>query len=308
MLGKLLKSGLLGSEYMHLVPNILKSIDGTHPLLGKVASYYLKSEGKRLRPQLVLLTGASTNEINAKHYKLAEISEMIHTASLLHDDVIDQASTRRHLTASNEHFGNKLTILAGDYLLAKASVEISRLGDLKVVELMANILQDLVHGEILQMEPEYTIKAYVDKCFYKTASLMANSCQSACILANGSLTLQNDAFDYGKHLGIAFQVIDDNLDCTGVQLGKESQQDLKNGIVTAPVLYAMEKFPEIKEMLMKKEYSKVYEMVLNSDCLEESRNLAERHIKMAITYTNRFPGESRSQMIEICEEILNRHK
>lgn len=146
-----------------------------------------------------------------KQTRLAEITELIHVASLLHDDVIDHASSRRSLPSAPHQYGNKLTVLGGDFLLARASLYLARLGHLQVVELMASALADLVEGEVLQMQDETTSReeqwqAYERKTFLKTAALIAKSAKSAVLLGGGDETAQEAAFQFGRHLGLAFQV------------------------------------------------------------------------------------------------------
>lgn len=136
---------------------------------------------------------------------------MLHTASLLHDDVLDEAEIRRGTQSVNAKFGNKAAILGGDYLLSRASVELARLRDVEVVELLAIVLEHLVKGEVLQSHLQSSdlslLNLYLTKTFYKTASLIANSCKAVAVLGGHDLESQNIVFEYGRHLGILFQVI-----------------------------------------------------------------------------------------------------
>ena len=160
-------------------------------------------------------------DLRRRQQRIAEISELIHVASLLHDDVIDDSDSRRGLKALNTLLGNKVAILAGDFLLARASVSLASLHDHRVIALMSQILEDLVAGEILQMSSVHdeatSIETYMTKTFYKTASLIANSCKSVSLLAGCSDEEAAAAWAYGKNLGIAFQLIDDVLDFTSSQ-------------------------------------------------------------------------------------------
>ena len=190
--------------------------------------------------------------------RLAEISEMIHTASLFHDDVIDGADTRRGVPTVHTIFGNKMAILAGDYLLARASICLARLRNEQVVETMSTIIEHLVRGEVMQMKGNASssssngnnnnntqhgtdrIVYYLRKNFYKTGSLMANSCRSAALLGDYPPELVSASYQYGKHVGMAFQLVDDCLDFEGslASLGKPALADLQAGLATAPVLFA----------------------------------------------------------------------
>ena len=217
-----------------------------------------------------------TNNVLPSQRRLAEITEMIHVASLLHDDVIDASATRRSSPSAPAAFGNKLSILGGDFLLARASLYLSRLGSNEVVELVASVLANLVEGEVMQIKgnaPESSGTAkkltpeifehYMRKTYLKTASLIAKSCRATTVLGGAGIRqgwpegerVKDAAYAYGRNLGIAFQLVDDMLDFTGSEagLGKPSQgADLKLGLATAPALYAWEEFPDMGEMILRK--------------------------------------------------------
>jgi len=151
--------------------------------------------------------------------RLAEVAELIHTASLLHDDVIDGADTRRGVSSVNAAFGNKLAVLAGDFLLARASVCLARLRNVPTVELLSTVIEHLVKGEVMQMRPppsrggasRAAFDAYLRKSYYKTGSLMANSCRAVGLLGSYPDAVCDAAFRYGLHVGVAFQLVDDAL-------------------------------------------------------------------------------------------------
>jgi hexaprenyl-diphosphate synthase len=200
--------------------------------------------------------------------RLASITEMIHVASLLHDDVIDNADLRRGEKSAPSAFGNKLSILSGDFLLGRASVALARLGSREVVELLATVIANLVEGEVLQLratanpakEPTpQGFEEYMRKTYLKTASLMAKSARAAVILGGCKGTeaawLKDVAYGYGRNLGIAFQLVDDMLDYmpSTVDLGKPgSGADLRLGLATAPALFAWEEHPELGPLIARK--------------------------------------------------------
>lgn len=194
--------------------------------------------------------------------RLAEIVELIHTASLLHDDVIDHASTRRGHASANVFSGNKLSILAGDYMLGRASVYLARLRHPEVTELMAEVIAELVKGELFQLrntaaDPcslDYLRKSldyYLEKTYLKSASLIAKSCRATALLGGATEDVAAAAYRYGRHLGLAFQLTDDVLDYTGSDesIGKPAGADLELGLATAPVFFAWEEFPELGDMI-----------------------------------------------------------
>jgi len=193
---------------------------------------------------------------------------MIHTASLFHDDVIDEADARRGVPSINKLYGNKMAILAGDFLLARASVSLARLRNVEVVELLSTVIEHLVKGEVMQSRPQAlldgsgatddgraALEYYLHKNYYKTGSLMANSCRAAVLLAGHGEALQAQAFAYGRHVGLAFQLVDDVLDFeqSSEILGKPALNDLRQGLATAPVLLAAQRFPrEVAELIKRK--------------------------------------------------------
>lgn len=186
---------------------------------------------------------------------VAEITEMIHVASLLHDDVLDQADTRRGVKSLNLAMGNKLAVLAGDFLLARSSCALAGLRNTEVVELLSTVLEHLVSGEIMQASAErkddVSMEYYLRKTFLKTASLMAHSCKAVAVLGGHNPDTCENAYDYGRHLGLAFQLVDDALDYSGTSagLGKPALNDIRQGLVTAPVLFALEKHPHLKQLV-----------------------------------------------------------
>ena len=256
--------------------------------------------------------------------RLAEISEMIHTASLFHDDVIDKAETRRGSPAVHQVFGNKMAILAGDYLLARASVFLARLRDVEVVETMSTIIEHLVRGEVMQMKGsnsdndnvEERLVHYLRKNFYKTASLMANSCKSAAILGNYDDTIIEGAYKYGKHLGIAFQLVDDVLDFDGKasSMGKAALADLNAGLATAPVLFAAEQFPnEIQPMMDRKfrnegDVDRTVHYVRQTDGIQRTKDLAQVHVELAIESILKSlqPSVYRDALVHLAHKVVDR--
>lgn len=197
--------------------------------------------------------------------RLAEITELIHTASLLHDDVIDNAVTRRASSSANLQFGNKMAVLAGDFLLGRASVALARLRDPEVIELLATVIANLVEGEFMQLKntsqdeanpvfTEDTISYYLQKTYLKTASLISKSCRAAALLGDTAPEVVEAAYSYGRNLGLAFQLVDDMLDYTvsETELGKPAGADLELGLATAPLLFAWKKNPELGPLVGRK--------------------------------------------------------
>lgn len=197
--------------------------------------------------------------------RLAEITELIHTASLLHDDVIDTSLARRGNPSANVAFGNKMAVLAGDFLLGRASVAMARLRDPEVTELLATVIANLVEGEFMQLKntaldekhptwSEDTISYYLQKTYLKSASLISKSCRAAALLGEHPKEVVEAAYQYGKNLGLAFQLVDDMLDYTvsGQELGKPAGADLELGLATAPLLFAWKDNQELGTLVGRK--------------------------------------------------------
>eukprot|EP01117_Protostelium_nocturnum_P008226 TRINITY_DN2936_c0_g2_i1.p1 TRINITY_DN2936_c0_g2~~TRINITY_DN2936_c0_g2_i1.p1 ORF type:complete len:436 (-),score=95.67 TRINITY_DN2936_c0_g2_i1:115-1422(-) len=301
---------LVESDLQNLKENISKMLEHTqHPLLKTVAGYYVHLEGKRIRPLILLVLAKALashqystmssslqemGEGERKQLQLAEIVEMIHTASIVHDDVIDNAVTRRGLTSVNLEFGNKLAILSGDFLLARASVALAKLQNHEVTRLISEVISDLVEGELMQIKPSPSGKStsfdyYLQKTYFKTASLIANGCASIALLSNSPPELVSASTEYGRNLGIAFQLIDDLLDFTECSdtLGKQASVDLTLGLATAPVLFAREEFPELSALIARKfeqegDVQLARSLVSKSKGLALTRKLAEDYIEKSL--------------------------
>jgi len=226
-----------------------------HPMMLAAAEQIFGAGGKRVRPLICLLVARATQPagqpLDAKHSRLAMISEMIHTASLVHDDVLDEAELRRGETTVHGKFGTRVAVLAGDFLFAQSSWFLANLENMEVIKLISQVIADFADGEISQasalFNTDLSVQDYLEKSHYKTASLIAASCRSSAVFSGCSDVEKEAMYEYGKRLGLAFQVVDDILDFTQSteQLGKPQGQDLATGNLTAPSIYAMSKSPEL---------------------------------------------------------------
>lgn len=235
--------------------------------------------------------------------RLAEIAELIHVASLLHDDVIDDAVLRRGLAAVNAVLGNKVSVLAGDFLLARASVSLASLRDHGVTLLMSRVIEDLVAGEVAQMSARgddlVSLQSYERRCFLKTASLMSRSSQAAALLSGADERTAKLAAQYGESLGLAFQVTDDALDydasSSALSLGKPAAADAKAGVVTAPALLAMgPSRPELEKLVRRRfkqkgDPARAAELVREGRGCELARELASKHADAAVAALRSLP-------------------
>ncbi|KAK9763484.1 coq1 putative hexaprenyl diphosphate synthase [Basidiobolus ranarum] len=249
---------------------------------------------------------------------------MIHTASLVHDDVVDDSPTRRGAASTNAAFGNKLAVLAGDFILARTSIALARLRNPEVTELLAKVMEDLVDGEFKQLKntkqgdhekPNMsTFEHYMDKTYLKTASLIANSCKATAILGGNTASIAELAYSFGKDLGLAFQLVDDMLDYTTTadEFGKPVGADLKLGLATAPVLFAWEEFPELGQLIKRKfsqpgDIEKAYELVWRSNGIEQTRKLAESYCQKAINAIQQLPpSQAQEGLIQLAHKVVTR--
>jgi len=263
------------------------------------------------------------SDVWRKQAQLGQIVEMIHVASLIHDDVLDEADTRRGGEAVHKLYSNKVAVLAGDYLLARASVLLARLENTAVVQIMATALESLVAGEIMQLKspPESLIQmeSYLRKSYYKTASLICYACRSTALLgghAYGS-TVATACEEFGFHLGLAFQIQDDILDFTAAEsvLGKPALADMDLGLSTAPILYAAQEFEVLKPMIKRKFKNKgdkqaALEYLYKSPtAMNKAKNLAKYHAQKAVDAILRLPqSEGRDALIRLTHTCVTRNK
>ncbi len=314
------------------------SVVSNVPALKAAADYYFRPgvQGKRLRPTLLLLLASATagrpaggdwaapdlrppheppSEPRRRAQRVAEIAETIHVASLLHDDVLDDASTRRGVLSLNASAGNKLAILAGDFLLARASVTLASLRNHEVTDLMSRILENLVAGEVMQMtaagDQLESMSHYLEKTFCKTASLMANSARCVALLADAPPAACAAAWEYGRHLGLAFQIVDDILDVTGsaTVLGKPALNDMRAGLATAPVLLAAAHQPALLPLIKRKfkgsgDVAAAVGMIAEGRGVEQARALAAEHAAVAAAQVRLLVPEGATEHARVCGEAL----
>ncbi|XP_060016578.1 all trans-polyprenyl-diphosphate synthase PDSS1 isoform X4 [Lagenorhynchus albirostris] len=325
--------------------------------LKDMCEYYFDGKGKAFRPIIVVLMARACNihhnnsrNVQASQRAIALIAEMIHTASLVHDDVIDDASSRRGKHTVNKIWGEKKAVLAGDLILSAASVALARIGNTTVVSILTQVIEDLVRGEFLQLGSKENenerFAHYLEKTFKKTASLIANSCKAVSVLGCPDPVVHEIAYQYGKNVGLAFQLIDDVLDFTSCsdRMGKPTSADLKLGLATGPVLFACQQFPEMNAMIMRrfsspgdvdrarqyvlqgpkgsgrrklcelerehlKHSSAPHYRISKSDGVQQTTYLAQRYCREAVREISKLrPSPERDALIQLSEIVLTREK
>ncbi|XP_064112215.1 all trans-polyprenyl-diphosphate synthase PDSS1-like isoform X1 [Macrobrachium nipponense] len=295
--------------------------------LDEISKYYFDGQGKAVRPLITVLMSRAINyhlhgeaRLYESQLQIAKITEMIHTASLVHDDVIDDADTRRGKPSVNSLYGQRKAVMAGDYILSVASAMLARVRNEEVIVILSKVLADLVQGEFMQLGSKENenerFAHYLKKSFKKTASLFAYSCKSVAVLSGADEKLQEIAFQYGRNVGITLQLVDDLLDfvSSASVLGKPAAADLKHGISTAPVLFACEKFPELNPMIMRRfqepgDVERALEFVHKSDGLEQTHFLARQHCQECVRIIKSLtPSVEQKALISITDKVLNRVK
>ena len=307
--------------------NLVDVVGRRHPMLRAAADQIFSAGGKRLRPLIVLLVSRATysmhglTDLTERHRRLAEITEMIHTASLVHDDVLDECDTRRGKRTVNSIYGTRVAVLVGDFLFAQSSWFLANLDNLEVIKLISQVIADFADGEISQasslFDASLTMEKYLDKSFYKTASLIAASCRGAAVFSECTDVEKLAMYEYGKHLGLAFQIVDDILDFTqsSRQLGKPQGQDLASGNLTAPVLFALQN-PQSGPRLLalidsrfKKDGSlqEALDIVKEDGGIEQARQLAREEADKALSQLEVLPpSEAKDSMGLMVEYVLER--
>lgn len=336
----------LVADELSLVADRLRTmVSAEVPKLASAAEYFFKMgvQGKRFRPTVLLLMATALNgnvpvtasntavdtsesDLRTRQQRLAEITEMIHVASLLHDDVLDDADTRRGVGSLNFVMGNKVAVLAGNFLLARACLALASLKNTEVVTLVADAVKNLVNGETMQItrtsEQVFSMEFYMQKTHCKTAALISNSCKAVALLAGQSADLATLAYEYGRNLGLAFQLIDDVLDFTGTSasLGKGSLSDIRHGIITAPILFAMEEFPQLREIVEQGFSDPVnvdlaVEYLGKSQGIRKAKELAAKHASLAAEAIESLPESSdddvrrsRRALVELTQIVITRTK
>ncbi|XP_065354170.1 all trans-polyprenyl-diphosphate synthase PDSS1 [Calliphora vicina] len=296
--------------------------------LDKIATYYFDGQGKALRPMVTMLMSKAINyhlnkesrQLLHKQRQIALFSEMVHSASLVHDDVIDQSDFRRGKPSVNVLWNHKKVTMAGDYILSVASIMIARLKSDDVTIVLSQILTDLVQGEFMQLGSRETenerFAHYLTKTYRKTASLIANTLKATAVIAEADENVTELAFQYGRNIGLAFQLVDDMLDFVSSTetMGKPTAADLKLGLATAPVLFACEKYPELNPMIMRRfgepgDVERAFELVHKSHGLEQTRFLAKKHCIEAIRLAQDMTESPYQKGLQVVADlVINRMK
>jgi octaprenyl-diphosphate synthase len=300
---------------------IANRLDSSVPLVGQVSKYIIAAGGKRLRPALLLLTCGALGYTGPQRFNMAAVVEFIHTATLLHDDVVDDSAMRRGNATANETFGNPASVLVGDFLYSRAFQMMVDAQDMRIMAVLADATNVIAEGEVMQLmnmhNAELDESAYLQVIRSKTAKLFEASARVGAILAGASTDMETACAEYGQALGTAFQVVDDVLDYTGNAelLGKNLGDDLREGKTTLPLIAAMQRGSETERLIVKSAIEKgdttmldeVARIVKKTGALEVTRKAALAEASRAVSAAKRLPKTPYSDcLIELATGLLVR--
>ena len=300
---------------------IARRLDSGAPLVGEVSRYIISAGGKRLRPALLLLVCGALEFRGEQRFNLAAVVEFIHTATLLHDDVVDESTLRRGRATANESFGNPASVLVGDFLYSRAFQMMLDAGQMRVMEILADATNVIAEGEVLQLmnmhDASLTEVDYLRVIRSKTAKLFEASARLGAVLAGSPPEIEQACADYGQALGTAFQVIDDVLDYDGdaAEMGKNLGDDLREGKATLPLIAAMQRGTLEQGALIRhaietgavSELESIVAIVRQTGSLEVTRQAAADEAQRAIEAAQRLPRNKWSEgLLQLAAQLLLR--
>jgi octaprenyl-diphosphate synthase len=297
-------------------------LDSDVPLIRTIADYIIGAGGKRMRPALLLLIAGSLNYQGTNHHLMAAVVEFIHTATLLHDDVVDESSLRRGRPTANAVFGNAASVLVGDFLHSRSFQMMVETGSVRVMQILADATNVIAEGEVLQLlnvhDPLVTEERYFQVVRYKTARLFEASSQLGAVLAGATAEQEAAATEFGRRIGTAFQLIDDVLDYSGESdaLGKNLGDDLREGKPTLPLIRVMNVGTPSQQALIREaietgegDFAAVAAAIRESDALAYTRQRAVEEANAARHALEIYPiSDFRNSLIEFCAFAVNRDR
>jgi octaprenyl-diphosphate synthase len=290
-------------------------------LIDRIARYIVSAGGKRIRPKLVLLFAAALGFKGSERFELAAIVEFIHTATLLHDDVVDESSLRRGRQTANALFGNAASVLVGDFLYSRAFQMMVSVNRMRVLDVLADATNVIAEGEVLQLmnmhDADLGVEDYLRVIRFKTAKLFEASARLGAVLARAERVIEEACADYGRSLGTAFQLVDDLLDYEGdsEQLGKNVGDDLREGKPTLPLLIAMQRSDESQRGLIRHaiengevvRLGEIVQIVRRTGAIDETREAARREAAQAQRSLGVLPGSVQKEaLLELCVRSVDR--
>ena len=312
---------LIGNDSKAVDALILRRLESDVVLINQVGHYIVNSGGKRLRPMIVLLAARALGYADNRHIDLAAVIEFIHTATLLHDDVVDGSEMRRTRDTANAVWGNAASVLVGDFLYSRSFEMMVEVGSMRVMEILSHATNRIAEGEVLQLlncnDPDTTEEKYREVILRKTATLFEAGARLGAVLCDAPPDEEQALADYGLHLGIAFQIIDDALDysASGEDIGKNIGDDLAEGKPTLPLIRAMEvSTPEQRQLLRNTiekggldQIDQVMAAIASTDAIEYTAGLAAEEAQRAIRALEILPpSHFKSALAALAEFSVSR--
>lgn len=291
------------------------------PLVREVAQYIISAGGKRLRPALLLLVSGALGSTHPHRHTLAAVVEFIHTATLLHDDVVDESTLRRGRSTANQVFGNAASVLVGDFLYSRAFQMMVDVNNMRVMQVLSDATNVIAEGEVLQLMNMHDASIgeddYLRVIRSKTAKLFEASARLAPILAGVDPAIEQACATYGQALGTAFQVIDDVLDYEGdaQELGKNLGDDLREGKVTLPIICALRAADEGQRQLIRdaiehgqlEHLAAIQSIIVNTGALQAARQAAQAEARRALEAAEQLPANAhQSALLQLAASLLER--
>ncbi|HLS60895.1 MAG TPA: heptaprenyl diphosphate synthase component II [Virgibacillus sp.] len=304
--------GFLKKDLNTIETALNETIQAKHPILRNASTQLLEAGGKRIRPVFVLLSGRF-GDYDLERLKTVAVSlELIHMATLVHDDVVDDSTLRRGKPTVKQIYGNRVAMYTGDYILARALESITEIQDPRIHQLLSKTLVDVAVGEIEQIKYKYNwdqqLRDYLRRIKRKTALLIATSCKLGAIAGNASDKNAQRLYQYGYYIGMSYQIIDDILDFTASvkELGKPTASDLLQGNITLPVLFAMREEPfntRLRETfahhsVSEHDLNELITMLMNTDAIEKSYEISDRYLEKALKVLDKLPNQREKKTLQ----------
>ncbi len=313
----------LSHDDMSLVNDLIYSqLQSDVALINQLGIYIVNAGGKRMRPMLTVLAAKALGYKGKEHISIAAIIEFIHTATLLHDDVVDESNMRRGRETANALFGNSASVLVGDFLYTRSFQMMTKLNNMNIMDILSDATNIVAEGEVLQLmncnDPDTTEESYLEVIYCKTAKLFEAATRLAAVISDQPKDIELAMLNYGKHLGTAFQLVDDIMDYTAdaKEMGKNVGDDLAEGKPTLPLLYAMQHGSQTQKQLIRDAIEHgngmdnltiILEAMKETGALKYTQQKAEEEADKAIMSLSKLPdSEYKQALVELAHIAANR--
>lgn len=314
-------AALMADDMREVDAVIARHMSSSVPLVGQVAHYIISAGGKRLRPKMLLLVAGALGCAKPERFELAAVVEFIHTATLLHDDVVDASTLRRGRATANETFGNPASVLVGDFLYSRAFQMMVDVNQMRVMQILADATNVIAEGEVLQLmnmhDAALDVPGYLRVIRSKTAKLFEASARLGAVLSGATEHIEARCAAYGEALGTAFQIVDDILDYDGdpAEMGKNMGDDLREGKATLPLIHAMERASADDARLVRAaiqngdtdHLARIGKIVHATGALDATHQLAAEHAQRAVQAARELPDNPYTEsLINLASQLLER--